>query len=888
MIRSKKQMFIVVGVFTLMLMLVTTTYAFFNYTRTGSANTIKVGRISFKSTQGTAINLTNMFPIDASEGIPDDATKVGTVSINVTGDTTYGGGIEYLVSAVNVNNIINGKNLPVSVAVDYSPNGDGKEIGTEDSDYFDNRGGNSSIYKVLMGSTIRADKLLVGYIAPGAKGIDGNITIKAYLDKNLIAISDTYPPGYNYKYTYDEYEYNQNSSEEVISNCTQHIENFYVSHGWDIYLEDGETYEAFCRGTGSLDGYGIVESAGYHVLYDETIEYLKTLGIINQTSYSGYTSWNDETTDEWVNNRKVFTTDEWNSLQENGVSFQIKVEANEGIWVDNPNKLYNIMSRNSVMDNINSTYVNNSTPGISFSSNSSDSNGKGIYTRAGTENMRYPIMYYRGDVDNNNVSFADKCWKIVRTTDTGGIKMIYNGEKNYEYTNEFVNINTYMNDQSENDVDFDDQNKTILYTKNNATAKKFGIKLPTGDNYSIIVTAPTYYSVTIYKNNGYYYGGSNSNGTTNISTPAGSFTSDDLIEISIYNSSSYQYPIELNIKVQQNGVDLDKSSYIIRKYVRTENYNCNNNGDSSQITVGYDNSFKFNPDENTPAYVGYMYGTPYEWTNEETVTNAYYGAGFTYENNKYKLTDPQVGTDSNHRYTCNSTNPDATCDTIRYYLAVYRYNYDYVSLTGGKKIEDTIDEMFANENDSIVKSKVDEWYQANMTSYTSKIEDTLYCNDRSTDNYGPWYITTPSTSPGTTYAPSVVFGYANRTYYNGGYTTGNQPVLNCSNLDDSFGVNVGNQKLTYPVALITADEVRLAGTGSNSYINSGNNYHTMSPAGVYSFYSTNVCTEVVTSSGSISVLSTNSSGGLRPVISLQHDSVVDSGTGTITDPYVIK
>ena len=57
-IKSKKQMFIVIGAFVLTLMLFTTTYAFFNYTRTGARNIIKTGRIYFNSEQGTAINLT--------------------------------------------------------------------------------------------------------------------------------------------------------------------------------------------------------------------------------------------------------------------------------------------------------------------------------------------------------------------------------------------------------------------------------------------------------------------------------------------------------------------------------------------------------------------------------------------------------------------------------------------------------------------------------------------------------------------------------------------------------------------------------------------------------------------------------------------------------------
>ena len=45
---------------------------------------------------------------------------------------------------------------------------------------------------------------------------------------------------------------------------------------------------------------------------------------------------------------------------------------------------------------------------------SGDTNGKGLYTLSSTIDDAYPIMYYRGNVDNNNVRFANKCWKIVR------------------------------------------------------------------------------------------------------------------------------------------------------------------------------------------------------------------------------------------------------------------------------------------------------------------------------------------------------------------------------------------------------------------------------------------------------------------------------------------
>ena len=49
MIKSRKQMYLVIGAFALVLMLFTTTFAFFNYTRTEASNVIKVGRIFFES-----------------------------------------------------------------------------------------------------------------------------------------------------------------------------------------------------------------------------------------------------------------------------------------------------------------------------------------------------------------------------------------------------------------------------------------------------------------------------------------------------------------------------------------------------------------------------------------------------------------------------------------------------------------------------------------------------------------------------------------------------------------------------------------------------------------------------------------------------------------------
>ena len=56
-----------------------------------------------------------------------------------------------------------------------------------------------------------------------------------------------------------------------------------------------------------------------------------------------------------------------------------------------------------------------------------DINYGGTYLHQPTKDDKYPVYYYRGKVDNNNVKFAGFCWKIVRTTETGGLKLLYNG-----------------------------------------------------------------------------------------------------------------------------------------------------------------------------------------------------------------------------------------------------------------------------------------------------------------------------------------------------------------------------------------------------------------------------------------------------------------------------
>ena len=186
MIKSKKQMLVIIGVFALVMMLGTVTYAFFHYTRTGPANTIATGRIYFSSTQDGIINLTNVFPI-SSTNLETDVENHGTVTINIEGDTTYSNGIEYKVTLENVNNSINGKEVPITVEVSVD------DLGTASSDYYNARGSTTAVYKVnSYGDAYNGQYVAVGYIPAGSTGVDGSIDITVYIDTNKVAISDTY------------------------------------------------------------------------------------------------------------------------------------------------------------------------------------------------------------------------------------------------------------------------------------------------------------------------------------------------------------------------------------------------------------------------------------------------------------------------------------------------------------------------------------------------------------------------------------------------------------------------------------------------------------------------------------------------------------------------
>ena len=175
----------------------------------------------------------------------------------------------------------------------------------------------------------------------------------------------------------------------------------------------------------------------------------------------------------------------------------------------------------------------------------------------------------------------------------------------------------------------------------------------------------------------------------------------------------------------------------------------------------------------------------------------------------------------------------------------------------------------------------------NMTDYTKYLEDTVWCNDRSISTLNGW-----SPNDGST----IEYDFLRFSSYDRNYDY--TPSFECRDID-SFTLKVekggtagyGNNKLDYPVGLLTADELTYAGAkarteNTNYYLSTGQTYHLLSP---YRFGDNSAAVFYVYENGMLrSSYRVNSKYGIRPTISLKPDIVYTMGNGTPSNPYVIK
>ncbi len=313
------------------------------------------------------------------------------------------------------------------------------------------------------------------------------------------------------------------------------------------------------------------------------------------------------------------------------------------------------------------------------------------------------------------------------------------------------------------------------------------------------------------------------------------------------------------------------------------NGSCNNTGDASQIGTSV-----FNSNSNSPAYVGYMYNTiyTYSYKSMSSESNIIFGNTFIYANGKYILSNLKTvetwssgyNTINSTHYTCFTT--DSTCEEVYYVYYTNSDNAYYITLTDGKRVDDAINEMLyaddVNKTDSKIKSYIDSWYKDNMTSFTDKLEDTIFCNDRTILNKNGWDSNGGDTSAGLT------FKNAKSNY-----------SLACTNETDRFSMSNSKAKLTYPIGLLSAPEVWLAyrnASLSTYYLRSRNDYWIITPKNWFyeSLYITSAMNFYVRASGALQGYSVSFSKGVKPVISLKPGTEYTSGDGSYTNPFVVS
>ena len=310
------------------------------------------------------------------------------------------------------------------------------------------------------------------------------------------------------------------------------------------------------------------------------------------------------------------------------------------------------------------------------------------------------------------------------------------------------------------------------------------------------------------------------------------------------------------------------------------------------VTIG---NSQFNSKYWDPTYVGYKYNedfslhesngtTGYDWFTNTTKYN--FGTGYTFDQStrKFTLTGDikQLTWNDNHEeivnnqlYSCLNTSCNVVYKIVGYIsttqMIVQPISYSSNSLLSAQ----------TNKTDSPIKTKLDNWYKTNMTSYTSKLADETFCSDRSISS-GTGYKTDSYT----------FYGAYNR------LQDSKKPSLKCSQNNDKFKMSNESAKLDYPVGLILADEVALAGgrgyynggysPNSNYYLYNGNYFWTLSPS-YFNSYSSLANVWLVMPSGCLSPwYRVAYSFGVRPVISLRADTAITKGDGSSLNPFVIS
>ena len=511
-----------------------------------------------------------------------------------------------------------------------------------------------------------------------------------------------------------------------------------------------------------------------------------------------------------------------------------------------------------------------------------DTTGNNVQVTLG----KLSIIYNDGNtISNNSMYPGDIEQKIFTITNNGTLDAYYNISM-INLTNTFINNELTVSLNCSNYSDYNGSktyisscnglNETPILTSSQVLLES--IEIPEGitKEYTLIIKFIETSSIR-NSNMGAHF-------NTTISVSEGEYADNKLLSKMISNDTPYSdiisSPKVTNSKIAYGSISSDTNGNGLYYTEDASKSDENNDGVTSRIYF-----YRGNIENNYVLFAGFCWRIVR--TNEDGSIKLRYGG--VYNNGECIQTGNNVQISTSTWYVNANDNADA----------------GYMIGTEGASSFTT---THTNSTNSYVKNVVDAWYSSNILTkgeyVTQKIANTIYCNDRTpgvsgtvggvvfTDNnYG---------TNNTLFAVTrrLAIGSDTGTGYNSSsYDLRADPTYVCSNSNDQFTLSVenggtngyGNNKLTYPIALLTADELVFAGAeyaiSNNSYfLNTTESYWLMSPMRVATDNSRTFASKA---NGQLNVQIGTGRIGVVPAISLIKDIKISGGNGTYNSPYII-
>ena len=432
---KKKQIIItLIAIISLIVITVGVTYAFFNYAKEGTTdNTIKTGSITFLYTEvsgvGKGISLTEAYPVADSIG----KVQVGEGKIfdfKVTSNISMNSNIGYQVTARKKT----GSTLANNAVKVYLTEVNGTEQELLLSKYSE------------LSQTDKVD----------SSKFDERILYEATVPAN----TSNYEKNFRLRmWVSDDTDFTDGSMNDKTFTLTVNV------------YADGKVVTDNLDTTNTLDSITVSDCTLDPVFNSATAEYSCTV----KNSVTSVDV-NATATSTKAKVRGLGTKD----LTVGKNTLPIRVIAEDG-----SEKIYNIniirkAGASSLKNEIMKNTVITANPTLTTSSNNT-SDASGLYKSTAT-NTGNPTYYFRGNVENNYVSFAGFTWRIVRVNEDGTIRIIMqdgiNGNTKYKFNSKYNNYSYMYYTNSEA--------KTTLenwYQENIGSKENFNSEVATGNYY---------------------------------------------------------------------------------------------------------------------------------------------------------------------------------------------------------------------------------------------------------------------------------------------------------------------------------------------------------------------------------------------------------------------